>query len=189
MQRVQQLAELIGPNVYLQATIIAVAFLLIGKIADWIISGIVGRIAKRSTNDFDDGLIELVHRPIFLSFVLIGLGIATRRLGLAESPTFVTLNILQTIAIVVWYNALGALANHVRERKSSDYLATAVARKLSLAELEREYIERVLEDEGGNKTRTSQLLGLDRKTLYRKLDEYARADAKKDAKNAEDKDS
>ena len=71
------------------------------------------------------------------------------------------------------------LPNHVRERKASDYLATAVARKMSLAELEREYILRVLEDEGGNKTRTAQRLGLDRKTLYRKLDEYARADAAK----------
>ena len=75
MQRVQQLAELIGPNIYLQAAIIAAAFLMVGKIADWIISGIVGRIAKRSTNDFDDGLIDLVHRPVFLSFVLIGLGL------------------------------------------------------------------------------------------------------------------
>jgi DNA-binding NtrC family response regulator len=68
------------------------------------------------------------------------------------------------------------LPNQVRERKTGDYLASAVARKLNLAELEREYIERVLEDEGGNKSRAAQRLGLDRKTLYRKLDEYARAD-------------
>ncbi len=67
------------------------------------------------------------------------------------------------------------LPNHVRERKSSDYLATAMARRMNLAELEREYIERVLEEEGGNKTRAAQRLGLDRKTLYRKLDEYARS--------------
>src|SRR5262249_23539364 len=52
----------------------------------------------------------------------------------------------------------------------------ALARGLTLAELEREYIERVLASEGGNKTRAAARLGLDRKTLYRKLEEYARAD-------------
>ncbi len=71
------------------------------------------------------------------------------------------------------------LPNQVRERKNRDVLATAMARKMNLAELEREYIERVLADEGGNKTRTAQRLGLDRKTLYRKLDEYARRRSEK----------
>ncbi len=68
------------------------------------------------------------------------------------------------------------LPPHVRERRPADFLGAAVARRMSLAELEREFIERVLEDEGGNKTRAAQRLGLDRKTLYRKLDEYAKAD-------------
>jgi DNA-binding NtrC family response regulator len=66
------------------------------------------------------------------------------------------------------------LPNHVREKKPADFLQVALARRMSLAELEREYIERVLEDEGGNKTRAAQRLGLDRKTLYRKLEDYAR---------------
>ncbi len=71
------------------------------------------------------------------------------------------------------------LPNHVRERRASDFLAAAVARKMSVAELEREYIELVLEDEGGNKTRAAQRLGLDRKTLYRKLEDYGKNERKK----------
>jgi len=66
------------------------------------------------------------------------------------------------------------LPPHVREKRPADFLGAAVARRMTVAELEREFIERVLEDEAGNKTRAAQRLGLDRKTLYRKLDEYAR---------------
>lgn len=106
---VQQLAELIGPNAYLQAAIIAALFIVAGKVADWVISGILGRLASRSSNDFDDQFIRLVHRPIFLSFVLIGLGLATRRIGLPGSAEFVTLGILKTIAIFVWYQAISGL--------------------------------------------------------------------------------
>ncbi|MBT8087559.1 MAG: mechanosensitive ion channel family protein [Gammaproteobacteria bacterium] len=108
---VQQLAESIGPNLYLQAAIIAALFIVVGKVADWIISGLLGRLARRSTNDFDDQFIRLVHRPIFLSFVLLGLGLATRRLALPESAEFVTIGALKTIAIFVWYQAIAGLMN------------------------------------------------------------------------------
>jgi two-component system response regulator HydG len=69
------------------------------------------------------------------------------------------------------------LPNQVREQRDSDFLAAAVARRMSLEELEREYIERVLTDEGGNKTRAAARLGLDRKTLYRKLEEWAKRES------------
>jgi two-component system response regulator HydG len=39
-------------------------------------------------------------------------------------------------------------------------------------ELERRYILRVLALVGGNKSRAAQVLGFDRRTLYRKLDRY-----------------
>ncbi|MGH7961073.1 MAG: sigma-54-dependent transcriptional regulator [Candidatus Binatia bacterium] len=52
-----------------------------------------------------------------------------------------------------------------------DTLSIAAARELSLIDVERAYIRRVLEVTQGNKARAARILGLDRRTLYRKLDE------------------
>jgi DNA-binding NtrC family response regulator len=50
-------------------------------------------------------------------------------------------------------------------------LDEASDRVLPLQEIEQEYILRILEKAGGNKYQAAQLLGIDRKTLYRKLAE------------------
>ncbi|MBX6362690.1 MAG: sigma-54-dependent Fis family transcriptional regulator [Gemmatimonadetes bacterium] len=54
---------------------------------------------------------------------------------------------------------------------SASLVADATGRGLSLRELERAYIAEVLRQTGGNKSRAAEILGLDRKTLYRKLAE------------------
>jgi two-component system response regulator AtoC len=46
-----------------------------------------------------------------------------------------------------------------------------VSDRPSLAELERRYASQVLQETGGNKTRAAEVLGIDRKTLYRILGE------------------
>jgi len=42
----------------------------------------------------------------------------------------------------------------------------------TLAEMEKRYLAHVLMVTGGNKVRTASILGMNRKTLYRKIDEY-----------------
>ena len=51
------------------------------------------------------------------------------------------------------------------------------AELLPMDEVERRYILRVLEAVGGNKTLAAQVLGFDRRTLYRKLERYGATDA------------
>lgn len=108
---IQKLAELIGPNAYLQGLVIAIAFVVLGKIADWFVSRAIGKIATRSKTDIDDRMVDLVHRPIFLSFVLLGFSLATQRIDLPDAPEFITLGVLKTIAVVIWYNMLRQLAD------------------------------------------------------------------------------
>jgi two-component system response regulator AtoC len=50
--------------------------------------------------------------------------------------------------------------------------ATGNDAKPSLDEMEKEYILRVLGEAGGNQSKASQILGIDRKTLYLKLKKY-----------------
>jgi DNA-binding NtrC family response regulator len=58
---------------------------------------------------------------------------------------------------------------------ASALLTRASTQNLTMREMERDYILEILRRTEGNKKRASEILGLDRKTLYRKLDEY-RAD-------------
>ncbi len=47
-----------------------------------------------------------------------------------------------------------------------------IASELTLESLERQYIEQVLKNTGGAKTRAAEILGIDRTSLWRKLKKY-----------------
>jgi small-conductance mechanosensitive channel len=104
--KVQHIIELVGPNIYLQAALIAVLFIVLAKIADWLLSGILSRLAKQSSSPVDDHIVLLLHRPVFLSVVFLGLGLATYRMALPVFTTFITIAVLKTYAIFIWYNTL-----------------------------------------------------------------------------------
>lgn len=57
-------------------------------------------------------------------------------------------------------------------RKLISEAGEAEALQLSLAEIEKRHILRVLSSTGGNKTRAARILGIDTKTLYNKLKSY-----------------
>jgi DNA-binding NtrC family response regulator len=52
-----------------------------------------------------------------------------------------------------------------------DLLKKAVQERYTIDQMEKEYIRRILIEVGGNRTKACEILGLDRKTLYRKLQE------------------
>src|SRR5215468_4232236 len=60
--------------------------------------------------------------------------------------------------------------------QTSALIARAKERRMTLRELERDYIIEALRMTGGNKSRAAEILGIDRRTLHRKLDEYRAED-------------
>jgi transcriptional regulator with PAS, ATPase and Fis domain len=68
------------------------------------------------------------------------------------------------------------LSKRVREFQRNDVIVAAAeaSELVTLEEVERRYVERVLEVVGGHRATAARILGLDRKTLYRKLQGWRR---------------
>jgi MscS family membrane protein len=87
---------------YLEALGIVVAFAVLAKLVDRLLTGSLRRLTARSETKFDDKLLELMHRPIFASVGLIGLILATYRLDLSSTVERNTVLMVQSILVIVW---------------------------------------------------------------------------------------
>jgi transcriptional regulator of acetoin/glycerol metabolism len=76
------------------------------------------------------------------------------------------------------FNELGIddLSERVRLHKHTDVVIAGndPSELLRMEEVERRYILHVLETVQGNKTAAARILGIERKTLYRKLEHFQR---------------
>ena len=84
-----------------QSALIIVLSIIAAKLSDWILTSLAGRWAKKTKNSLDDEFIALMHRPVFLVVLLLGLDLASQKVGLNESLLFTTRSCLQTIAIFI----------------------------------------------------------------------------------------
>lgn len=84
------------------AAVIVVVFAVLAKLVDRFLSGTARKLAERSKTDFDDKLVDLLHRPIFNTVALVGLILATYSLDLPEFVEYITLTTVQTILAIVW---------------------------------------------------------------------------------------
>ncbi|MEE9562669.1 MAG: mechanosensitive ion channel family protein [Thermoanaerobaculia bacterium] len=98
----QEFQALFGEHHYLEAVALIVIFLVAGLLVDWLITRGLGRWAKRTNTDLDDRAIKLIHRPIFISVVLVGLWLATLQLDLPAPYATLLQRIIKTSALLVW---------------------------------------------------------------------------------------
>ena len=98
----QQGFDLLRPYPLLQALIIFLAFLMLAKLADRLITSVVPKIVSRTKTNLDDQLVALMHRQIFSTVAMIGLVLASYRLELGDELRNATVAIIQTLLIVIW---------------------------------------------------------------------------------------
>lgn len=97
-----EIIEKIAPNPYLQAVLIVLIFFVAAKILDVIAVRILGRWVKKTRFALDDQILDIFHRPVFVSILLVGLAMATERLSLPDTLHFITVGGLKSVAIFLW---------------------------------------------------------------------------------------
>ena len=85
-------------------------------------------------------------------------------------------NTIERAVVLTGYEKISVddLPEKIRDYKTSQFLVESdnPNELVPIQEVERRYILHVLKTVGGNKTLAARVLGLDRKTLYRKLQQY-----------------
>ena len=88
-------------------------------------------------------------------------------------------NVIERAIALTRYEKLAVedLPEKIRDYRSSQVFigGSDPSELISMEEVERRYILHVLKSVGGNKTMAARILGLDRRTLYRKLEQYGQA--------------
>ena len=90
----------------IQAILYVIGSLTAAKIADWIITTILSRLANRTSSTIDDRIIQILHRPIYYSILFMGLGISVHLFQMPEVITFVLKGLFKTIVVIIWSFAL-----------------------------------------------------------------------------------
>jgi transcriptional regulator with PAS, ATPase and Fis domain len=83
-------------------------------------------------------------------------------------------NVIQRAMTLSQHDILQAedLPSPLLQKGDEDLFEKGFKEKYTIDQLEREYIKKVLLEVNGNKSKAAEILGLDRKTLYRKLQEF-----------------
>lgn len=87
---------------YLRAVTIVAGAILAAYLIERVLSRVVGMLVRRTRTDLDDRIVEALHKPLFLSVVIIGLSWAVSESVAEGLPRDITYACLRTLAIVIW---------------------------------------------------------------------------------------
>ena len=128
----EQWIDALDPYPWLQFAVIVIVFLVLAQIVEMVLCGAVRRLVARTSSQLDDRVIDYLHRPVFATIAIIGLTLATYRLGLDNEAEVVVMAILKTIVILLWIRFALAFARLVLETIGGNTKRFPIAQKSTM---------------------------------------------------------
>jgi small-conductance mechanosensitive channel len=94
------LSSLTSP--YIRAAVTFAVYIVLAKIADILTDNILRRITRFTKSDIDDRIIDLIHRPVFFTVIMVGAVHSVKILEVPDEYMFYTKGILFSLLVFLW---------------------------------------------------------------------------------------
>ena len=102
MSWLQENYEVALSNPIILSVLIILGAVIAAKITDMIFTRIFKRIVNKTQTNFDDRILQLLHRPIFYSILFIGFSVAVKTAELPNYIDYALVGIFKTSTILIW---------------------------------------------------------------------------------------
>ena len=102
----EQIYNIIFANPFYKAIFYVLLSILVAKISDLIFKSLLRKMAGKTKTTIDDHIIDILHRPIYLSILFVGLGFSASLLDILSSIQFIINGSLKTIIVIIWGSAI-----------------------------------------------------------------------------------
>ncbi|MEZ4702054.1 MAG: mechanosensitive ion channel family protein, partial [Rhodothermales bacterium] len=120
MDTIRPYLEYLSAHPYLNAVLVLAGALILARLIDRFMIGLVRRLASRTRSDVDDRILEVLHRPVFQTVMLVGLRIAIETVLPEGQAADVVQGIIKTLMVLIWATATIRLTSVVLRWMSSN---------------------------------------------------------------------
>lgn len=92
----------ISTSPFVNALISVFVFVMLAKIADWIVDKVLRRFSRFTKTDVDDKIIDLVHKPVFYTIIVVGVVLSVLDLKPPPAQAFYVQGVLYSLLSVIW---------------------------------------------------------------------------------------
>ena len=105
----------ISQSPYVNAAVSIAFFIVIAKIADLIIDKLFRKFARFTKTDIDNKIIDVLHRTVYFTVIIIGIVLAVIYLQYPQKTTFYMNSFLYSVIAIIWSVAAIRVSNIIIE--------------------------------------------------------------------------
>ena len=106
MDSIQTFFSDLNLNPWVASGLILAVSIILAKLVELVFTRVLARLASKTTTDLDDRTVQILKRPIFLSLLFVGFGVALLQLNGPAWVERISISLLKTLAILVWLGAI-----------------------------------------------------------------------------------